>query len=198
MFTTSRPPGRVMRASSAANAASSGDVLEHVHHHDAVELGAAERQPGAVHEVDVAGHQLADRRHRLLGEVGRGPRAAALAQHQADDAVVRAEVEAAQPARRARGFGRSPRPCAASGPSAEERARPAALLSATLAPRDHRRAERRGQRRAPAPRLRAPPRARACRRRDAAPWAAGTPAGARCARSRRQRTPRRSPRRETP
>ena len=96
MFTTRRPPGLVTRASSAAKRVVVGHVLQHVHHHHPVEAGVGEGQPVAADEVDVLADQRADRGHRLLGEVARGPRPAPLAQQQADDAVVGAEVEAAQ------------------------------------------------------------------------------------------------------
>ena len=54
-----------------------GDVLQHVHDHDPVELGVVEGEPRGVDEVGVGAHQLVDGRHGLLCEVRRGPASAA-------------------------------------------------------------------------------------------------------------------------
>jgi hypothetical protein len=75
-------------------------VLEHVDHRDAVERRVGERQGAARHEPHVLADERADGRDRLLGEVARGPTPAALAQKEAHDAVVGAEVEAAETVRR--------------------------------------------------------------------------------------------------
>ena len=56
-------------------------------------------------------HEAADRRHRLLREVARSPASAPLAQEQAHDPVVGAQVEAAQArgrSQQARGLGELP------------------------------------------------------------------------------------------
>ena len=97
MFTTSRPPGRVTRASSATKARSSATCSSMSTTATRSNSRVRERQAVAVHAGARRRHQLADGGHRLRGQVGRRPAAAAAAQQQAHHAVVGAEVQAAQP-----------------------------------------------------------------------------------------------------
>ena len=101
-----RDPGQLVREGTLVR-----DVLEHVDDGHAVEGGARERQAVPAHEVDVGLHEAADRRDRLLRQVARGPASAPLAQEQAHDPVVGAQVEAAQArgrSQQARGLGELP------------------------------------------------------------------------------------------
>ena len=179
-----------------------GHVLEHVHDDHAVERGVGEGQPVPGDQVDVVRHQRADRRDRLLGEVARGPGAAALAQQQADDAVVGAEIEAAQArggAERAdelrelallqdRAADRARAPSRAREPAQPRRSslRMTGEPSARVRPSGRRRALERARERRPS------------RARGGAPSERRTAAGGRWARSRAPRTPPRSRGRRTP
>ena len=156
--------------------------------------------------VHVRAHEAADGGHRFRGEVGGGPASARAAQQEADHAVVRAEVEAAQA--RPSGPGRAAisaylrclrteRRKRASAQGSAAGAAAATASATALRPQDDRRSHRLAQaQRATTP---PPPAATGPRRRsrDGAPWASRTRARAPSARSRRRRRPRARPRPRT-
>ena len=72
------------------------DVFEVVNHHDAIEAVGRQREARAIHHADLAADEAADRLDGFRAAIGAGPGAAALAQEQADDAVIAADVEAVQ------------------------------------------------------------------------------------------------------
>jgi hypothetical protein len=74
------------------------NVLHHVHDGHAVESSVGEGEPALRDEVHVRFHEVPYRAHGFLREVARGPGAPPAPQEQAHDAIVRAEVEAAEAA----------------------------------------------------------------------------------------------------
>ena len=70
-------------------------MLDHVGDDHDIEFAARERKTALTHKMHVGSDKPADGADGFLGEVARSPGAPLLSQQQADDSVVRSEVQAA-------------------------------------------------------------------------------------------------------